>query len=148
MVLAGATVVGMGATGGAGYFAGSITGDRRRRSIVPVLAAQLNAGAGNGDFSAVGGALSTARRHGVLHEVVSAMAPGSAFAEEQPNAGVLAKNKETEGRFHLKNLRSAVDMRKPSAVYAALADARRAQALESMVDQLGMVLAQGGARQR
>lgn len=146
IALASATVVGMGAVGGMGLLSGSIVRDQKRRDMVPGYAARVLAGVNKGDFNAVGGTLSEAKRYGILNEVVNAMAPNTALAEEVPNLNDAAQDKDMRGRFHAKNLRSAVDMRNPMQVYTALLDARREQVLENMVDQISTVIAQGKAR--
>lgn len=145
VVLGSVAGVGLCTVGGLNYFAGTVVRDQRRRNLVPEYAATLQGGVDKGDFGIVGGTLSQAKRYGILNEVVNALAPNTALAEELSTI-TAAEDKEIRGRFHVKNLRSAVDMRNPMQVYTALSDARREQVLENMVDQISTVIAQDKAR--
>lgn len=146
VVLGSISAVAMGAVGGINYFAGTIVRDQKRRNLVPEYAEKLSGGVNKGDFNLVGSALLEAQRYGILNEVVNAMAPNTALAEEMPSASDAALDNDMRGRFHLKNLRSAVDKRNLMQAYTALSDARREQVLENMVNQINTLLAQDRPR--
>lgn len=146
VALATITAVSMGSLGGLGYVVGTMVRDQGRRNLVKPSAQELLNAIDKGDFNRTVNVLVGAKRYGILNEVVAAMFPQQANAELLSPQTEDMPSSESRVRFHLKNLRSAVDMRSASHVHSVLTEARREQVLENTVDQLSVLMAQDRPR--